>query len=29
MKQWTFKPATFDGKPISVWYILTVNFQFR
>lgn len=29
VKQWTFKPATLDGKPVPVWYVLTVNFQIR
>jgi TonB family protein len=27
VKAWTFKPATFKGKPVKVWYILTVRFQ--
>jgi TonB family protein len=29
VKAWTFKPATLDGKPVTVWYILTVNFRMR
>ena len=24
---WKFKPATFEGKPVKVYYVLTVNFQ--
>jgi TonB family protein len=27
VKQWTFKPATLDGQPVKVFYVLTVNFQ--
>jgi TonB family protein len=27
VKQWTFKPATLAGKPVRVYYVLTVNFQ--
>ncbi|HEY0557164.1 MAG TPA: energy transducer TonB [Thermoanaerobaculia bacterium] len=27
VKQWTFKPAILDGKPVRVFYILTVNYQ--
>jgi TonB family protein len=27
VKQWTFKPATLDGKPVKVYYVLTVNFK--
>ena len=27
VKQWTFKPATLDGKPVKVFYVLTVNYQ--
>jgi protein TonB len=27
VKSWTFKPATLDGKPVAVWYVLTVNFR--
>jgi TonB family protein len=27
VKQWTFKPATLGGKPVKVFYVLTVNFQ--
>lgn len=25
VKAWTFKPATFDGKPVSAWYVLTIK----
>ncbi len=28
-KTWTFKPATLDGKPVKVYYVLTFNFQVR
>ncbi|HEY2290778.1 MAG TPA: energy transducer TonB [Thermoanaerobaculia bacterium] len=27
VKAWTFHPATLNGKPVAVWYILTVNFR--
>jgi TonB family protein len=27
VKQWTFKPATLAGKPVKVYYVLTVNFK--
>jgi TonB family protein len=27
VKQWTFSPATLDGKPVKAFYVLTVNFQ--
>jgi protein TonB len=27
VRQWKFKPATLDGKPIRVYYVLTVNFE--
>ncbi|MDH3746320.1 MAG: energy transducer TonB, partial [Acidobacteriota bacterium] len=27
LKQWTFEPATLDGKPVSVYYNLTFNFR--
>jgi TonB family protein len=26
-KTWKFKPATLDGRPVPVYYVLTVNFQ--
>ena len=25
--QWRFEPATLDGKPVSVYYVLTINFR--
>lgn len=25
--KWRFKPATLQGKPVKVYYTLTVNFQ--
>ncbi|HEX3551702.1 MAG TPA: energy transducer TonB [Thermoanaerobaculia bacterium] len=27
VKQWRFKPATFKGRPVNVYYVLTVRFQ--
>ena len=27
VKTWTFKPATLKGKPVDVYYNLTVNFK--
>jgi TonB family protein len=27
VKQWTFKPATFEGQPVKVYYVLTVNYK--
>jgi TonB family protein len=27
VKQWRFEPATADGKPVAVYYVLTVNFN--
>jgi hypothetical protein len=27
VKTWTFSPATLDGKPVKVYYVLTVKFQ--
>lgn len=27
IKTWKFKPATFEGKPVKVYYVLTVNFH--
>ena len=27
VETWKFKPATLDGRPVPVYYILTVNFQ--
>jgi TonB family protein len=30
IKRWTFKPATLaDGRPVAVYYTLTVNFQLQ
>lgn len=29
VQTWKFKPATFRGKPVPVYYLLTVNFQLR
>jgi protein TonB len=27
LKKWTFHPATLNGKPVAVHYILTINFS--
>ena len=27
VKEWKFKPATLDGKPVTVYYVLTANFK--
>ncbi|MFY9820508.1 MAG: energy transducer TonB [Thermoanaerobaculia bacterium] len=27
VKQWRFKPATLNGRPVKVYYVLTVNFK--
>ncbi len=27
VRQWVFRPATLEGKPVSVHYVLTVNFS--
>jgi TonB family protein len=27
IRTWKFKPATLEGKPVKVYYVLTVNFQ--
>jgi TonB family protein len=27
IKNWTFNPATFNGEPVKVYYVLTVNYQ--
>jgi TonB family protein len=27
VKTWKFKPATFEGRPVKVYYVLTVNFH--
>ena len=29
VRQWKFQPATFNGKPIPVFYTVTVNFELR
>lgn len=29
VKQWKFKPATLNGKPVAVYFNLTVNFQLQ
>ncbi len=29
IKKWTFKPATLNGKPVDVYYNLTVNFRLQ
>jgi len=27
VQKWKFKPATLEGRPVKVYYVLTVNFQ--
>jgi TonB family protein len=27
VEKWVFEPAALDGKPVTVWYTLTINFQ--
>jgi len=29
LRQWKFKPATLDGKPVAVYYALTVNIDLQ
>jgi len=29
IKKWKFKPATLNGKPVDVYYNLTVNFRLQ
>jgi TonB family protein len=29
LREWRFEPARLDGKPIKVYYVLTVNFGYR
>ena len=29
IKTWRFKPATLNGKPVMVYYNLTVNFKLQ
>jgi len=29
VKSWKFKPATLNGRPVSVYYNLTVNFRLQ
>lgn len=29
LRQWKFKPATFNGKPVAVYYTLTVNIHWQ
>lgn len=29
IRQWKFKPATLNGKPVAVYYTLTVNIHLR
>jgi len=29
IRQWTFKPALCDGRPVGVYYNLTINFQLK
>jgi periplasmic protein TonB len=27
VEKWRFKPAMLEGRPVKVYYVLTVNFQ--
>ena len=29
LEQWTFEPATMDGKPVAVSYIVTLKFALK
>ena len=29
LRQWRFEPAKLDGKPVAVYYVITVNFQVK
>lgn len=29
VRQWRFEPATLEGKPVAVYYVLTVNFEVK
>jgi protein TonB len=29
VKKWRFKPATLNGRPVAVYFVLTVNFQLQ
>jgi TonB family protein len=29
LRTWTFRPATLEGKPVKVYYVLTVSFQIQ
>jgi outer membrane biosynthesis protein TonB len=29
VKQWTFEPATLDGQPVAVYFVLTVRFSLQ
>ena len=29
VKKWKFKPATLNGRPVNVYFVLTVNFQLQ
>jgi len=29
VRQWTFEPALCDGRPVGVYYNLTINFQLK
>jgi protein TonB len=29
VKKWRFKPATLNGRPVNVYFVLTVNFQLQ
>jgi protein TonB len=29
LREWRFEPARLEGKPVKVYYVLTVNFGYR
>jgi TonB family protein len=29
VRQWRFRPATLDGRPVSVYFTLTVKFELQ
>jgi protein TonB len=29
VKKWRFRPATLNGRPVNVYFVLTVNFQLQ
>ena len=29
LRQWRFAPAKLEGKPVKVYYVITINFALR